>query len=66
MLTESCDNYLYPKSDGSLKCGSSLDHKLTIYQASQQCDQIDAVVVEVPNPTDQQTLNILRVIFFYV
>ncbi len=56
-----CDNYLYTKSDGSLKCGSFLEHKLTIFDASQQCFLIGAIIPEIPSPNDQQILNILRV-----
>jgi hypothetical protein len=35
-----CDNYLYTKSDGSLKCGSFLEFGLLIATAAAQCAQV--------------------------
>jgi hypothetical protein len=38
-LIGACDSYLFSKSDGSLKCGSFLEHSLTLDVASAQCAQ---------------------------
>ena len=65
-FTGICDSYLYFKSDGSIKCGSTLDHGLTIQQASDQCAEIGAIIPELPSPNDRQIINIIRVIIqFY-
>ena len=56
-----CDNNLYSKSDGSLKCGSFLEHGLTIKQASAQCAQINAIIPELPYQNDNQIINLLKV-----
>ena len=63
-----CDNYLFSKSDGSLKCGSFLDHGLTIYEASAQCAKINAIIPELPYQNDNQIINLLKVcsIFFEI
>ena len=57
-----CDNYLYQKSDGSLKCGTVIDHGLDLFQATSQCGLMNSIIPEFPNPNDQQIFNIIRVI----
>ena len=56
-----CDNFLYIKSDGSLKCGSFLEQGLTIGAASAQCAEISAIIPELPYQNDNQIINLLRV-----
>ncbi len=67
LLPGGCDNYLYQKSDGSLKCSYVIDHGLPIKQAAIQCAQNNAIIPELPNPNDQQMINIIRVlqVFYY-
>ena len=60
-ITGICNSYLYTKSDGSVKCGSTLEHGLTIAQASDQCAEIGAIIPDLPSPNDQQMMNIIRV-----
>ena len=65
-LTGICDSYLYFKSDGSIKCGSTLDHGLTIQQTSDQCAESGAIIPELPSPNDWQMINIIRVIIYFL
>ena len=56
-----CDNYLYCKSDGSLKCGNFLEYGLTINEASVQCANINAIIPELPYQNDNQIINLFKV-----
>ena len=60
-ITGKCNSYLYSKSDGSIKCGSTLEHGLMIAQASDQCAQIGAIIPDLLSPNDQQIVNIIGV-----